>query len=57
MFKKVIKKIQYIVLRYKLNREIEITQKNYRKGKRIILRDYSYYQPIDKEIIQQLKEG
>lgn len=51
------KKIKYIILRYKLNREIEITQKNYRKGKRIILRDYGYYQPIDNEIIQQLKEG
>lgn len=47
-----LKKIQYIILRYKLNREIEITQKKYRKGNRIILRDHGYYQPVDKEIIQ-----
>lgn len=56
MIKKLLKKIQYIVLRYKLKREIKITQKNYRKGKRIVYHDNGYYQPVDKEVMQRLKE-
>lgn len=49
------KKIKNIILQYKLNREIEITQKNYCKGEHIILRDYGYYQPVDKENMRQLE--
>lgn len=56
MIKKLLEKIQYIVLRYKLKREIKITQKNYHKGKRIVCRNNGYYQPVDKEAMQRLKE-